>query len=360
MHSLRLIERLTELTDGRPDWMHGTSPPACASETIDGDGHRTHLLYSGALCQRVLADGQNFAVSPLAANVRKLGERLGLAVENSAAFLEDNPIQLSGDAHSARRREFLRAYSLTLRRLAPTLEEIAHEHFAQLCLQPPQRLSQDVVEPYIDSVVRRAIAATDGHFGPAYRALTDDTATLFEPIHHPRRIQRKSREIGDFLGTDRTTPETTPEDNIRLSYVLQGREPMVSALTGYLKCVLRSNETERMRLLSGIPTTELFRLAAPVNYISRLASSDVQLGELRIARGDSVILMLPWASAGTGGGNRSMAFGSGNHSCAGQALALAITTPFLIALREIFARIDWTRLANVAAVPGVFRHYGDQ
>lgn len=360
MHSLRLIGKLTELTAGRPDWIEESALPGHAFETIDGERQRTHLLYSADLCQRVLADEQHFEVSPLAVNVRKLGEHLDLEIHHSAAFLEDNPIQLSGDEHAARRREFLRAYAVTLRRLAPRLEGVAREHFARLSQQPPHKLAQDVVEPYIDTIVRQAMAATDSSVGASYRALTRDTATLFEPIHHPRRIQRKSREIADFLHAADTAGAASPDDNIRLSYALQGREPMVSALTGYLKRLLGCDETERQQLLADIQTTELFRKGAPVNYISRLASADVKLDELEIARGDSVILMLPWASSDATAGNRGIAFGSGSHSCAGQALALAITTPFLVVLREAFASIDWSQLAAAVAAPGVFRHYGDQ
>lgn len=359
MHSLRLIGKLTDLTEERPDWMEDTSRPTQAFETIQGEEHQTHLLYSADLCQRVFGDEKNFEVSPLAANVRKLGEHLGVAVEHSADFLADNPIQLSGDKHAARRREFLRAYAVTLRRLAPALEDIAREHFARLSQQPPQQLVRDAIEPYIDSVVRRAMEATDSQLAPSYRALTRDTATLFEPVHHPRRIHRKSREIGDFLDTARAAGSASSDDNIRLSYALQGREPMVSALTGYLKRLLGCDEAARQQMLAEVSTTELFRMTAPVNYISRLASADMQLDDLHIARGDSVVLMLPWASAGAAGSNRGIAFGGGNHSCAGQALALAITTPFLLVLREAFARIDWSQLAAVAAVPGVFRHYGD-
>lgn len=360
MHSLRLIGTLTEITEARADWIEESALPTHAFETIDGERQRTHLLYSADLCQRVLSDDQHFDVSPLAVNVRKLGEHLTLDVRHSAAFLEENPIQLSGDEHAVRRREFLRAYALTLRQLTPKLESIAREHFARLSLQPPQSLTEDVVEPYIDTVVRQAMAATDGSVGASYRALTRDTATLFEPIHHPRRIQRKSCEIADFLHAADTAGTVSPDDNIRLSYALQGREPMVSALTGFLKRLLGCDEIERQQLLGDIQTTDLFRKAAPVNYISRLASADVSLDDLQVARGDSVILMLPWASADTTAGTRGIAFGSGSHSCAGQALALAITTPFLVVLREAFAGIDWSQLAAVAAEPGVFRHYGDQ
>ena len=70
-----------------------------------------------------------------------------------------------------------------------------------------------------------------------------------------------------------------------------------------------------------------------------------------------MIVMLPLANGDTTP-KSSLAFGSGPHACAGQALALNVATAWIDALKNSFPRIEWERIKFGSFKPAVFVQYG--
>ena len=52
--------------------------------------------------------------------------------------------------------------------------------------------------------------------------------------------------------------------------------------------------------------------------------------------------------------NRGMAFGSGAHVCAGQAMSIDIGNCWLDELRRVHREIHWARLPKLKPIPSVF------
>ena len=115
---------------------------------------------------------------------------------------------------------------------------------------------------------------------------------------------------------------------------------------------------DRTESIAGMNSRELFWRTAPVNYIGRTATEDLELPGTFITAGDQLILMLPWASHARDTSLKdSLAFGAGSHICGGQALALSIADAWLAALKCRRRDIDWGSHVKEPVIPAVFRQY---
>lgn len=351
-----IYRKLTRFAATRAD-LAADHPPAerVPCETLRDATECIHLLGSMSACKAVLSDDESFAPSPIAEAVRIIGERFGMDVAAACEFLRENPMQLSGDVHTQRRRQFLLHYAATLKRQSDAFRQLADARLDVLAQDPPRSLVSDLVEPFIDDVLRQ-VAATQGIAPPAYASVSRDNNVLLEHVHHPRKLEQKSRQISAI-----NTPGK-PQDNALLSYILQGRDPMIGGITAFLRHLFGMISADRVRALSSTTAAGLYRMTSPVNYIGRMALRAVNIDGIEIAPGDQVLLLLPAANGDPAGAsdNRGVAFGAGDHTCAGQALALSITDAFLAALRSRHDGIDWSMLQPDAPVAAVFRQYKAQ
>ena len=348
-----IYRQLTRFSATRPDLATDLNPAdERPIETLREGSECIHLIRSMSACRAVLSDDQSFEPSPIAEAVRIIGERFGLDVSAACEFLRENPMQLADEAHTKRRRQYLSHYAETLRRASGKFQQIADARLATLAETPPRSLVGDLVEPFIDDVLQH-VAATRGVAPGDYAGVSRDNHVLLEHVHHPRKLEQKSRQITAFNAPDKS------QDNALLSYILQGRDPMIGGITAFLHCLFRMPPAERRSALASITAARLYRISSPVNYIGRLARQHVCIDGAEIAPGDQVLLLLPGANGdpAAASDSRGVAFGAGDHTCAGQAIALSITDAFLAALRDRQDDIDWSVLQEDIPTTAVFRQY---
>jgi cytochrome P450 len=142
-------------------------------------------------------------------------------------------------------------------------------------------------------------------------------------------------------------------------YMLGGLETTRNAISGALLALIDHSE-ERQRLLNNpelMPTAieEILRWTSPVTHIARVAACDTELGGQKIREGDWLALWIPSANRDEAifdapyrfdlsrSPNEQIAFGKGEHFCAGAHLA---RLELRLMLKAIAPWIDQIELAG--------------
>lgn len=357
MHATQVYKRIQQRVGERGHRIDQRAAGAGDFESLREGGECTHLIYSLDLCRAVLEDAALFAPAPIAEAVERIGQRFGIDVAALNVFLSGNPMQTGCPRHADLRRRFLSAYGAAMKASAARFRPAAEETFARLREVAPTSLVGQVAAPCVDAALR-CVLESEGVPASAYDAAAGDAGPILEYLHHPRKLAHKSAQAAAFLAVlpDRLRAEGRSE--ILLSYVLQGRDPMVGGIAAFLHDFVACDRAGREALAASASAAQMFRDASPVNYIGRVAQQAGCVGTLNVGAGDHLVLMLPWANAhALAAAGRGVAFGAGAHVCAGQALAVAIGDAFLDALRAHHAAVDWSALQPDMVVPAVFRQY---
>jgi cytochrome P450 len=171
------------------------------------------------------------------------------------------------------------------------------------------------------------------------------------------RARRTTASRGDLV--DGLVAADLDDDEIVASLILillAGHQTTVDLIGNGLWALLRHpGELARLRAnpgLIGSAVEELLRFESPTACVSRVASTAIELGGRRIARGDTMFLMLNAANRDAAqfaepdrldigrADNRHLAFGHGMHDCLGAPLARLHAQGALPPLLERFADID--------------------
>lgn len=368
MHTLRVhaavMRRLRERS-------HVSAKPAAAPiETLrDADGC-THIVCDGAACAAVF-DDDGFVPSDIASAVSSVGQSFGIDVTALQAFLRHTPLLASGADHKAKRSRFMQHHHQMRRRHAGFMLAAAERHVAALGPAPTGAVSDALVAPYVDAVLRQIFAGERVDGGPLYDGLACHPSSMLELIHHPRLLGKTCRGLDEFSsGFDRSTAtegtasgdiDDAAATQVLLAYVLMGRGPLIGALSAFMHDLLLTPRpaAQLAGLLDDMSASRLFQLTAAVNFTGRTATAERHIAGVLMRPGDRLLLMLPFAnadmqSAPSGAG---MAFGNGPHTCAGAALSLEMAGAYLVALRRHATGWDWSGIEPQAVVPGVFQHY---
>jgi cytochrome P450 len=337
-----------------------------AIETIrDADGC-THLVASAESCAAILGDAA-FEPADIDLAVSTVGRSFDTDVSGLGSFLQHTPLLASGAEHKTRRHRFLQHHHQMRSRHAAFIQEHAERLFADLEPVPAGGLSDRLVIPYVDDVLRRIFDSEIADGAAHFDRLSAGPSTILELLHHPRTLGDTSRRVAEFLAAvDLTSPSGCPADDaarphVLLAYVLMGRDPLIGALSAFVHdlALTPRDPAQRAEHLGGMSASRLFQMTAPVNYIGRKVAARREIGGVPMQVGDRVLLMPPFANAptGLGGSAGDLAFGQGPHGCAGSALALAIGEAYLGALRLWADRLDWSALVPDTLIPSVFLRY---
>jgi cytochrome P450 len=142
-------------------------------------------------------------------------------------------------------------------------------------------------------------------------------------------------------------------------YIIGGLETTRNAISGGLLALIEHPE-ERARLLNDpalMPTAieEILRWTSPITHIARVATRDTELAGTRIKEGDRVALWIPSANRDESifadpyrfdiarSPNEHIAFGKGEHFCAGAHLA---RLELRLMLADLLSRIEHIELAG--------------
>jgi cytochrome P450 len=363
MLSLITYKFITALTQTRTDLLSADKiPDIDPIKTFPGSDFNIHILAGHDVCQRVLSDA-TFIQPGIADAITKVMGNHASALAALDVFLRNNPIQLDGSRHKTARSFFLREYKDALRAVGESLPSLADQAFANFIRRGSRRVTQDLTTPYVDSVLGSILST---HYGLNIDASAwcGDSSSIFEFFHAPKQLQAKSLQISKILKAVAGGPLATADSEripVLLSYLLQGRDPLLGAFGAFIYRLPEIGEKKREQAVAQMTCRELFWKSAPVNYIGRTATRDVDISNVTMKRGDHLILMLPWAShRPERSADDSMAFGTGPHICGGQALALSIADAWLDALRHRYGEIDWRSIKRGKVVPAVFRIYRDE
>lgn len=140
--------------------------------------------------------------------------------------------------------------------------------------------------------------------------------------------------------------------------IIIGGVDTTTALTTHALSYLHDNPSEKQRLMDNpemipIAREEFVRFYTPIHGLGRQATRDVEIGDVQIEAGDSV--MLAWSAANRDPEifdnpeqidmarfpNRHVAFGAGMHRCVGSFMARVM---FEEMVAEVFARIPDYRI----------------
>jgi hypothetical protein len=205
----------------------------------------------------------------------------------------------------------------------------------------------------VDSIIEETLRQW-GDLTVDRNAWAGSSSCIFEYIHSPGRLRKKTEQVSRLFSC---LPQAS-EKEVLLTYILQGRDPLIGALNGAVHKIAQLPASERGAAIEKLNAKQFFFAASPVNYIGRVATKNTSLEGSPVSAGDQIIIMLPWANADTTA-TSSVAFGSGPHTCAGQALALSIATAWIEALKAYFAKIEWERVKLRSFKPAVFVQYGE-
>jgi cytochrome P450 len=309
---------------------------------------------------------ESFIQPKIADAVAEIGDHLNINVRTIKSFLRYNPIQIDGEAHKARRKSFLNEFNNRCKDSGETFKRLAEESLDSFAKNDLKCLTSALIEPYVDSVLQSIVGSYDKAAADLYGDVRGQGHVIFEYFHSPNSLEKKSRQAEQFVGSmaaaagDDLQSASNERELFLLSYILQGRDPLVGGLCAFMHSLLEINDADRFGYICKTTPKELFWHSSPVNYIGRVATKSKIVDGITITPGDYVLLMLPWANHDKDCTSKdSVAFGYGPHICAGQALALTIAEAWLSAVKEHYQCIDWHGIKPGTVVPAVFRLYKD-
>lgn len=331
------------------------------------DGHVGWLVTSYSLARTILASPDfstrhDLRHSPVPTMLKPTPAPPG-------AFIGMDPPE-----HSRYRKPLNQYFTVRrVRQLEPAIERVAAKYLDALeRLGPPADLMRAFALPIPVQVISELLGS-----GPEFaeelqrlRAVTLDPGTSQEDVMTSvkathelmgRLVSVKRREPADDLLSrliadgDLNDQELT---GLALMMLIAGHETTGQAI-GLSTYFLLQDEDLRRRLatgpaLSDAAVGELLRYLTNVQFVTRVALTDVELGGVSIAKGDCCTISLSAANrdaesfpdpdvfAETGARCSHLAFGHGIHQCIGQNLARA---EIRIAIGALLQRFPGLRLA---------------
>jgi hypothetical protein len=364
MQSFEVYKYVNALSRTRGDDLsYGPEPTGNLNRTFKGDKIHIHVFADHSECHQILRD-TNFIQPKFADAIAEIFCSIGSEAKVIENFLAKNPIGLDGQPHIAARQSFASNYRSAQRSLSDRLPIMSRRAFESFIHKKNSSITADLIEPYVDTVIEAIL-----HDKIEFAQITRDSwsgysSCIFEYVHSPAKLKKKDAQVSRIAG--RFGPEFAGggeeeinSEPILLSYILQGRDPLIGGLSAYMHSLVSMNEDKRSFSIGNINARGLFWRTSPVNYIGRIATKPATVGSIHIQAGDHVVLMLPWANHDTAAKpENSLAFGAGAHVCAGQALSLAIGGAWIDGLKSHHTRIHWREIRPDRSTPAVFRQYG--
>ncbi|MCO1580361.1 cytochrome P450 [Crossiella sp. SN42] len=273
-------------------------------------------------------------------------------------------VDMDPPAHTRMRRLIAKAFTATrVEALRPRIEEIATGLLDQMStVDGPVDLNSAYSYPLTIQVICELLGVPPeerAHFG----------STSAPPWEYMRElIERKRAEPGDDLVSALIAVRDTEDGRLSAEelhwwctlLLLAGYETTASQLSGSVVLLLHHpGELARLRARPGLApraVEELLRRQVVGSSLSmlRYVTEDIDLGQVRIPRGSSVIPALDSANADPAAfdcpaaldlgraGRQQLTFSSGQHFCLGAPLARVVLQ---IALTSLLARFPGLRLA---------------
>lgn len=363
MQSLEVYKYVTSLARSRSDDLtQGRNETAHRNRTFKGERVSIHVFASHQECACILKD-KSFIQPRIADAIAEIGKSAGPSLNSIESFLRSNPIGMNGPPHNNARQTAIKEYGETQRNLATELPDLGRKAFAAFLERKSPKILTDLAEPYVDSVLESIFSKKSNAAAFSRESWRGNASCIFEYLHSATQLKMKAQQALDLASEfhskiGNTVDEGAQSDALLLTYLFQGRDPLIGAIAAYMHALLAMDETKRNSDIETTTARDLFWRTSPVNYIGRIATKAGSVGDISIQPGDEIVLILGWANHDRNATARdSLAFGAGPHICAGQALALAIADAWLNSLRHHYASINWHGIHPDRSTPAVFRQY---
>jgi len=356
MHASQVQERISLWVRARGHTTVTTTtehPPAY--ELIDSESRRTWLIFDSTLCAQILRDS-TYEPTPLKEFIDQVGRCHGADFKNLYEFLDSNPITQSGLRHREIRKPYTQHFRQSTHATDEYVQTVARQHWEAVARsQSPLKVSSDLVAFFVDQILLRLTALDSDESCAAFKGLMGTGGLFFNYAPDRRKLQHAEQALALFNDCNQQDENRL----MNLSFVLQGRDPLVGTLSAWLASIAALDPTQRTCAIHFAEPASIIEQAAAVNYVTRLATETSKLGDGVVQPNDFIILFLFWAnSREPQNASSGLAFGAGAHVCAGRALALAITKAWLDQLKKVENRINWGLVQQQAKQPGVFQSYG--
>ncbi|WP_231373036.1 hypothetical protein [Thioalkalivibrio sp. AKL10] len=329
-------------------------------EVIEHHGERLHLVADPALTRELLSNAPLCPFSQ-AAGLEGMCDHFGLNGSLVGEFFRRSPIFLEGDFHREARKHFSRLARVAKEVLRPELDDLVEVHFRATCrADRGMGLATVGAVQFVDRVLFRLFELLLPGSEKHYPELAAHPQSLFELVHHPRRLGDTLDAMAVLLQAYHEDSEARERAWMLMSFVLMGRDPLVGGMADFLHLWRAQPETERAEWLAGMQARDVFRYTRPVNLISRVATGRLNEAELDVHPGELVVFMLmarDRAGSTCPVPRDDLAFGHGPHFCVGMPLSLEITQAWMGGLERWDKEIPWDNFRTEQPVPSVFRRY---
>ncbi|MFI6645441.1 cytochrome P450 [Streptomyces sp. NPDC050504] len=284
-------------------------------------------------------------------------------------------IGMDAPEHTRYRKPLNRHFTVRrVRQLEPAIQRIVTRHIDAMERQGPPA---DLVDSFALPVPVQVIAELVGADPEISEEISRLRALTLDPTTPPAEAHAAVAATGEVMAELVRTKHRSPSDDL-LSVLIADGEMNDEELTGLAflmfiaghettanmfslgACLMLRDEKVRAQLtgaevLSDEAVNELLRHLSIVQFTSRAALADVDLGGVRIRKGETVTLSVSAANRdarrfaapdtfdAAAGENGHLAFGHGIHQCIGHNLARA---ELRIGIPELFRRLPGLRLAD--------------
>lgn len=290
-------------------------------QTVDG---------AGAL--KVLENNQAL-VSPYAARVRVLADKLGQNFDAITQAFDDLPLAQNGERHTvlrAKTAQFLAPRRACLRLELPSL---VARHFNHLKTSDTLDMMKEIVVPFVDDCLA-VITEVEGFF--------ESDSMISRVFSQSAGVAKRRRLNGELVGLRQRIKDKCPfaeTNDVRLTLMILGRDALIGTLAGSLASYFKQAAGRQLseEIFDSMPT----RTGVP--YVDRI------MPDGKVVR---------CALSGLRGDQRSAFFGKGAHVCLGRAITTDIFSEVSQFLSHLDRRVDvrsyHLRKDDVFDIPEIF------
>jgi len=361
MISLKINALLGEIVKHRAAYgIDSSTERFDANYTFQAELHATHVVVGRDLVREILVRPKDFIQADIHAAITEI-DTAG-ALRHIPYFLASNPIHKNGEDHARSRASFIQQFNALSRELDAPWKNASASAFTELAagaFVSPVDFARYCVDGFIECVIDRY---ADGHVaGEFVRAIKPSSKSIFGFFHSKNRLAAEETALSELLGRIHLREAYDHDDvmPVILSFLVQGRDPMVGSLAAFINHIGRFAPEERLAAIAEADARQVFEMAAAVNYIGRIARVDAQVGPVKIRADDRIVLILPPVGEGDAEDPQrlDLSFGVGPHRCAGKAIAYQLLDIWLANFKRLASTLPLDSFAQDLRKSGVFEEY---
>ncbi|MEW9804882.1 hypothetical protein ABUE31_02635 [Mesorhizobium sp. ZMM04-5] len=260
---------------------------------------------------------EDFRTNPFAEHYRTIAGRTGIDFRASIDALDHVPFSKEGEEHRCLRAAMSAVVSGDARGHAAGMERFIGDLVGALFVAGREvELMHDIGRPIFFELFSRWLKIDERPF-----LKESNISQVFDgamSLNRRKKVNRALQELADALAERRDAIATTPEVAVAMNVL--GNDALTGSLVLSLWHVLQLHPGARLCDIAfpqHLPATG-------VPFIERIASRDVEIRGMKVARDQKVRLMIDATAFEVTGEEADLFFGKGRHVCIGKPMTLAI------------------------------------